>query len=375
MQFNISTQEFQRLINKCFPVVAKKPAIPILSNILLEAKNDEIILTATDLTVSMRCFGEAKVQQEGKIALNARKLFSLVRELSADQVQIVVNQDNRVDIRSGTSRFRLYGMDGHEFPSLPDMSMAKPLAIPCKQLADIFSMTSFAIARSEARYELTGLHMEIDEGAVTFTATDGKRIARVKMNVKGFDEAFSGSYIIPLKAVEDVSKSVQVEGEITLYLLDDKMGFETENCLVITKLLAVNYPDVSRVLPESFSVNCPLHREELQQLLKQVVLFTPEETSAVQFSFSKGDLKISANKSGVGEGEVNMPVNYDGEVINVSINGSHFLDYLNHTEKEIVEMHLLDSYNAVVVQEANNDNEEEAPSMETFHVLIPMSNP
>jgi DNA polymerase III subunit beta len=377
MQFTINTQEFQRLVNRCFPVVAKKATIPILANILLEAANDEVILTATDLTVSMRCFGEAKVKEGGKVALPARKLASLVRELSADQLTISVSEDNRIDLISGTSRFRLHGMNAEEFPSLPDLSASKRVILPFSDLSSVFASTSFAISRNEERYVLTGLFMEISEGKALFTATDGKRIARASMLLPT-EENFEGAYIIPLKAVEDIIKSHQTEKEMTLYLMEDKMGFETENCLVITKLIAGSYPDVSRVLPDTFAISCPLHKEELQQMLKQVILFTPEETSSVHFSFSKGDLKLSANASAVGEGEVNMPINYDGEHMEVSINGTHFLDYLNHTQTEIVQMQLLDSYNPVVISESKikqtHLEEQYPPAIEAYHVLIPMAN-
>ena len=112
-------------------------------------------------------------------------------------------------------------------------------------------------------------------------------------------------------------------------------------------------------------------------MLKQVILFTPEETSSVHFSFSKGDLKLSANASSVGEGEVNMPINYNGENMEVSINGTHFLDYLNHTQTEIVQMQLLDSYNPVVISESKTEQtdleEQYPPSVEAYHVLIPMA--
>src|SRR5690606_14372816 len=136
MKFVISTQELSYLINKCQTIIPQKPTMPILGNFLLEAKNNEIILTATDLTVGIRCFTDAKVLEEGAIAIPAKKFGSLIKELTALNVEISSNESNATEIVADSSRFRLNGMDAADYPQLPDLDQATAIKMTQGQLKD-----------------------------------------------------------------------------------------------------------------------------------------------------------------------------------------------------------------------------------------------
>jgi len=136
MKFVIATQELNYLISKCQSVVPQKPTIPILSNLLMEAKNGELVITASNLTVGVRCFTEAKILEEGSTALPAKKFASLIRELTAVNVEISTNENNITSVTADTSRFKLNGMNASEFPSLPDLSDATQLKIPQERLKE-----------------------------------------------------------------------------------------------------------------------------------------------------------------------------------------------------------------------------------------------
>lgn len=370
MKFVISTQEFNYLISKCQHVVPPNPTLPVLSNILIEAKNGELTLTATDLTVGVRCFTEAKVLEEGSTTLPAKKLASLIRELTAMNVEFTTNENHVTEIIADSSKFKLHGMAGSNFPELPSFGEAMPVKLPQEQLREMFFRTSFAVSKDDTRYALTGVFLHVENGQACFVGTDGKRLARTHLPLQ-VDSAFNGSYIIPIKAVDEILKNLKEEGDATLYLLNDKIAVETENSLHVTKLLSGDYPDVNRVIPDKSGQVVTLHREELLTLLRQVSLFTAEGYHSVRFSFGNGEVKLSANTKDIGEGNVSMPVNYHAEQIDIAFDPTFFMDILKHTKGERVTLGVTDSFNPGVITDSEEGSPATAGSSPLF-VLMPM---
>lgn len=367
MKFVISTQELNYLINKIQNVVSQKATIPILSNFLIEAINDELILTATDLTVGVRCFTDAKILEEGATTLPAKRFSQLAKELTAANIEISSNSSEITEIIANSSRFKLHGMNKDEFPSLPDMTEATKFTLKQSELKEMFYRTSFAVSREDNRYALTGVLMQIAEGKAVFVGTDGKRLAKTFISVD-IDPTFQGSYIIPLKAVEEIQKNLMEDGMATVYLMQDKIAVQSTQTTVITKLLTGDYPDYNRVIPENSEVNVSLHRDELITLLRQISLFTNEMSLSVRFTFTDGTLTLSANSMEIGEGKVQMPVNYHGPQLEIAFNPVFFLDILRHSKHETVTIGITDGFNPGVITDQETMTENPNP----LFVLMPM---
>jgi len=361
VKFVISKEELAELMALLQNAVAQKPAIPILSNVLVEAINDELILTATDLVVGIRCFTEAKILEEGATTLPARRLFQLIRELPSVSIEFSTNSQEATQIDAGGSRFRLLGMNRSEFPALPDLSGAVQFTTSQKELKEMLYRTSFAVSREDNRYVLTGVLLQIEGGRATFVGTDGKRLARSEMAVE-IDPSFEGSWVVPLKAVEEVHRALKDEGDVTLYLLDDKIAFEAGRVTIVTKLLSGDYPNVDRIIPKDAAVSVSLHREELMSLLRQVALFTTDTCNSARFTLDEGELTLWANATDLGEGKVSMPANYTQSKLDIAFNPHFFLDILRHSRDETVNLELIDSYNPGVITD----------SRDGLFVLMPM---
>jgi DNA polymerase III subunit beta len=354
MKVIISKADLVSLIGKIQSIVSPKPAIPILANVLIEAMDDQLIISATDLTVSMRAYAEAKVLEEGAITLPARRFFQLVRELTAPQVEIHCTSPEIAFINAGSSHFKINGMHKSEFPALPNLSDGVHFTIESTALKELLSRTAFAAAREDSRQVLNGILLQSASGMATFIGTDGKRLAKLQSSVN-LAEQHSGSYILPLKAVEEIIKildSKEVTARITL--MADKAAIEAGAITLITKLLSGQYPDVSRVIPEKSPSSISLHREELISLLRQVSLFTSETSCSVRFSFQPGSLHLSAMSGDIGEGKVNMPVNYTGPKFDVAFNPNYFLDVLRHSKDETVSFDITDPYNPALITDSSN---------------------
>ncbi|MEI8365408.1 MAG: DNA polymerase III subunit beta [Parachlamydiaceae bacterium] len=350
MKFTMTTQEFNYLINKCLTTISAKPAIPILSNLLIEAANGRLTVTATDLTVGVRCSVEASISEEGATTLPAKKLSQLVRELTATNMEFKTNSSHITEISADSSRFRLHGMDRADFPALPDLDGATHFTLKQAELRDILYRTSFAVSREDNRFVLMGVFLKISNGVATFVGTDGKRMARSFMPVN-LDPSFSGQWVIPLKAIEEAQKNLMSEGEATLYLMDDKIAIQTADTTIITKLLAGEYPDVERIIPPSIDKVVTLHREELIALLRQVSLFSGETNHSARFAFSNGELNLAANSMESGEGKTSMPANYQGDGLDIAFNPIFFLDILRHSTGETVSLGITDAFTPGVISD------------------------
>lgn len=354
MKAVISKNELVQLIGKIQNIVANKPAIPVLSNVLIEAREDQLILSATDLTTSMRCFSEAKVVEEGAIALPAKRFFHLIKELTSPQIKITCPTDEMAEITSISSHFKINGMLKSEFPALPDIAKATQIPISSKTLKEMLFRTYFSAAREDSRFVLNGIYMKIDKKTASFISTDGKRLSKMHTNVD-IDPSFQGSYILPLKAVEEMIKMLSDDEQIVnLSLMHDKIFLESSNLVLITKLLSGEYPDVEKVIPTKAATSMTLHREELITLLRQVALFTPDSSGSVRFIFDQGQLQLTAMSSDIGEGNVTMPVDYSSEKLEVAFNPFYFMDILRHSKDETITFSIQDAYNPGMITDSTS---------------------
>lgn len=370
MKFVIPTQEFNQLIGKCLNVVGQKVTVPILSNLLLEAHNGTLTITSTDLTVGIRCSAPANIIEDGATTLPAKKLAQLVRELTSDTVEVWTAPNEITEIVADSSRFRLHGMNKLEFPSLPDLEDAVKFAIKQSELKEAIYRTAFAVSRDDNRYVLTGVFLHIANSRATFAGTDGKRLSRAFISVN-LDPSFTGSYIIPLKAIDEALKNLREEGEASIYLMDDKIAIQTTDATIITKLLSGDYPDISRMIPAATDKLIPLHREELITLLRQVSLFTNDVNNVVRFSLEGGEMHLSANAMEIGEGKVSMPANYHGEKFEIAFNPTYFLDILRHSKNETVTLGINDPFNPGIITDQTTENYTAQDTSPLF-VLMPM---
>lgn len=347
MKFVIAKSEFSELVSKLQNVVTQRNAIPILSNFLLEAQNGLLTLTGTDLVVGVRCQAMAKVSSPGAIALPAKRCFQLVKELTSETLEVQVSGDSDVaEIKADSSQFKLNGMNRNEFPALPDLSGATQFRIKQGELKDLFFRSSFAVSREDNRYALTGVLVEVRNSQAIFVGTDGKRLAKSQSAID-LDPAAEGDYIVPIKAVEEIVKNLSDDDdkEACVSLMNDKIAVEANDATIVSKLLTGDYPDYNRVIPENSELSVTLHRDELATLLRQISLFTEEASHSVRFTFTEGQLELSANTREIGEGKVSMPVDYSGERFVIAFNPTFFLDVLRHCKGETVSLQVTDPYN------------------------------
>jgi len=370
MQFTLTKDDLSNLMAQIQSVVPSKPALPILSNFMLKAKEGGLELTATDLTVGIRCFVKAPVSAEGATTIPSRRFFQLVREMTAPSIDVHVGESDICEIKSASSHFKLNGMSGTDYPALPDLTDATRIELPSDELKAMLAKTAFAVSKDESRYLMTGILLKVEGGRMTFVGTDARRLAKVEKMIE-IDPAFTGEYIIPLKAVDEIVRLLDRSSSesVWLYLATDKIGIETNNVLLVTKLLVGTFPDFKSVIPQNHTFKVDLHRDELVSMLRQIMVFADDAMSSCTLRFSDSELTLASAHHQIGEGTASMPVNYHGELFEIAFNPLHLLDILKQTGSETLELRLIDPFSPAVALPANQKE------LQTLFVIMPMRKP
>jgi len=248
MKFTIAKQVFLDALQQVQHVVSNRATLPILSNVLIEAKGQELRFTTTDLDVGVTGSTPANIEKEGVTTLPVKRLVSIISALPAENVEVSVDAKNQASIKSGPSFFKIIGLGEEEFPPLPKFDEAKEYKINQGVLLDALKKTSYAISTDETRYVLNGIFTSFKEGKMTLVATDGRRLAMVENDLE-FPSSHEQDIIIPTKAVQELQRLLGTDGELVMKLTDSQISFEANGSLLISKLIEGNYPNYRQVIP------------------------------------------------------------------------------------------------------------------------------
>lgn len=334
-------------------VVSTRTTLPILSNVLMHADKGRVEFTATDLDVTVACSVEAKVEKSGSTTVPVKKLFGIVRELNGE-IEIETDEKNVTSIRSGGSFFKIHGLAADEFPPLPKFKDDKKVSLTQETIRSMLKKTSFAVSTDESRYVLNGIFISLKEGKMTFVATDGRRLALVDEEVE-LSEHSTGEFIVPAKAVNELTRLLQATGEVELKFGENQASFALKNengfsVLLITKLIEGNYPNYRQVIPGEAKERIPLGREELLAALRRAEIMTSEKANSVKMTFGRNTLAITANSPEVGEARETLAVNYKGKEMAIAFNPRYLIDPLAALGEDEVFIELIDELSPGVLK-------------------------
>lgn len=369
MEFTISKSDLVRELNLSQGVVEKKTTIPILSNILLEASGDRIVLTATDLELAIRCICPARVQREGAGTIPARRLLDYVRLLPDADVNVKFGENQWASLVCGRSRTKIAGMSRESFPELPETP--EVLAeIPLSLLASMISKTIFSISAEESRFTLNGALLLLKNEAITMVATDGHRLAMVEREASLPDIAGAYRALLPKKAMSEILKLAGEAGEDAVLKFsgdDNHLFFQVGDRLLISRKLTGNFPDFERVLPKEHPHCVQLVRDELRAAIERVSQFADERSRAVRLQVAPGEAKVFSSISETGESEESIPIEYGGPVVEIGFNAHYLLEFLRAVQEDAVVFHFKDANSA---GELRPSGEEATPTYR--YVVMPM---
>jgi DNA polymerase III subunit beta len=348
MEFTVSKADLVRELNLSQGVVEKKTTIPILSNVLLEASGERVLLTATDLELGIRCACAARVQKEGAGTIPARRLLDYVRLLPDVDLHVKFLENQWASLVCGRSRTRIAGMSRESFPELPGTPQALA-ELPLSVLSAMIVRTIFAISTEESRFSLNGALLILKDHSVAMVSTDGHRLAYVEtqQDVPGVRSPYRA--LVPRKAMGEILKLAQetpADSAVSFAGDENHLFFQFGDRLLISRKLTGNFPDFERVLPKEHSRSVTLVREEVRAAVERVSQFSDERSHAIRLQVCPGEVKVHSSVSETGESEESIPTAYEGPAVEVGFNAQYLLDFLRATPEEAVSLHFKDAQSA-----------------------------
>lgn len=353
MNLTIAKEQILTGLQAVQNVVSTRTTLPILSNVLMRAADDRVEFTATDLDVTVSCSVEASVKKPGATTIPVKKLFGIIRELSSPEIDIETDDKNVTSIRAGSSFFKIRGLAAEEFPPLPKFKEDKRVTVPQEKFRGMLKKTSFAISSDESRYVLNGIFLSLKDHKITLVATDGRRLALVDEEADISDKS-QGEFIIPAKAVNELTRLLQDSGDVEVNFSDNQASFTLKNekggVLIVSKLIEGNYPNYRQVIPAETKERIALPREEFLHALRRAEIMTSDKQNSVKMAFGKNNLAITANSPDVGEARETMAINYKGKEMAVAFNPAYLIDPLNSLTEDEVFFELIDELSPGVLK-------------------------
>jgi DNA polymerase III subunit beta len=351
MKFKINRDHFSNGLAQVLNVVGSKAAMPILSNVLIEAEKDQISLSTTNLDLGIRCKIKAEVKEGGSVTLPVKRLATIVRELPNVDVTVDAAANHQVKIASGGSNFKIMGIGAEEFPKLPDTGDDKTFSLEQAELASMLGNVAYAQSTDETRYILNGVYFNFKDGKLSLVATDGRRLALVAKEMP-VPANSAGAIILPAKTVSELLRLLGKGDKLTIAFNDRRAAFQidtnkdnsglTDAIYLFSKVVEGNYPNYQQVIPKETHQRIGLERELFLQCVHRAALVTSEKSNSVKIKLSANLLEITASSPDFGESHESMAIAYSGPDLQVAFNPQFVMDPLRALTKDQVFFELKD---------------------------------
>jgi DNA polymerase-3 subunit beta len=352
MKLTVTKQALLDGLQRIQNIVSSRVTLPVLSNVLLETTETGLLLTATDLEVSVRTETPATVEKTGSTTLPAKRLLSIIRELPAEEIQLETDARNVTSIRSGQSFFKVFGLPKEEYPAFPSLEEKRGFSMKQGELKDGLKKTSYAISLDETRYVLNGILFSLRDGRLTLVATDGRRLALcdAELGEIKYPAGHERDFIVPTKAISELQRLLVDDKEVRLHVGDNLVAFDLGTTVLATKLVDGTYPNYRQVIPGEAKERVTIEREALLNSVRRVSLLSSDKTSSVRINFTKNNLDITANTPEVGEARESMAVVYRGRDISIAFNPEFLLDPLRNLANDEIHIELIDEMSPGVIK-------------------------
>jgi DNA polymerase III subunit beta len=339
--------------------ISPRSTLPVLSNILMESNGDGLRLSSTDLEVGIRCHVSADIKKGGATTVPARTLGEFLRTLDDSQeLDIVVDDNQKMEIKSGKDRCVLIGLPKDDYPVLPEFSTERSFSLAHGVLKEMIRKTSFAVSTDETRYVLNGVDFIVEKGKITLVATDGRRLAFIQRDCA--DKKAAANAIIPTKAVNELARIVNAddgpEENVQVGFTENQVTFKFRNTVVLSRLIEGHFPNYEQVIPKTHESQLRFNTKKLMAATQRAAVGTLEKGGSVRFNFGKGKLQISASAQGRVEVESEVETDYKGAPFTIAFNPVYLVDVFKAVETEEILMEFTTPLNPGVIRPAGDDN-------------------
>ncbi|MEM9188503.1 MAG: DNA polymerase III subunit beta [Myxococcota bacterium] len=352
MELTISKRSFLRGLARTHGVADRKSSMPMLSNILLSADNtNSLRLAATDLYLGVDATAEGEVKKGGTVAVSARTLFDIVKNLPEGDVTWTLSDNSAAEIRCGKVRYKIPGMPGEDFPPLPNPGDASFAEIDAEIIGDLISHTQYSMSSDDTRPHLAGALFEGDGKVVRMVTTDGHRLSKAEIRLPDGAPMLNFSMLVPNKGIVELkrliedAKSDRAKGDdspvvVGVATSGGNAFFRRESIQLSVKLADEQFPPYGKVIPAKQTRKLSLHRTSFVEALKRIALVASDKSGGVRLAIEAGTLKITSENPDVGEGSEELDIDYASDPVTVGFNARYLLDVLAALQSDEVALEL-----------------------------------
>ena len=368
MKFNVNQQELQQALNFCQGVIEKRSTLPILSNILLDAQNSRLSITATDLDlIFIHQLNNIEVLEEGKTTTTSSIMYDIIRKFSSGKkINLTLNEKNKLHLESDKSIFNLNCISASEFPVTEEDFNQDEFVIKSKQLLKLLNKCKFSISNDETRHYLSGIYIHKtefeDKNYLTAVATDSHRMSISKIRLDK-DIVFE-PIILPKKTIFQLCSLLDnYDGEVKISNVKSKIKFELNNSVLISKLIDGKFPNYIQVIPKNNQKKLEIDLKLFLNSVDRVASVSLDKKDGVKFSLKKDSLNLSVNNTNSGDGKETLLVKFDHD-LEISFNSRYLIDIASQLDGEKVEIYFNDSGSPALLKDPGDFN--------SIFVVMPM---
>jgi DNA polymerase-3 subunit beta len=349
-------------------IVERKNTIPILANVLMEAKGDEVRFLATDLEVGLRSRCTASVAKSGALTLPAKKFYEIIKSLPETDIRIA---EEKGGVKVAADRFdsRMQTLPREDFPTLPEAGGSVSATLPRAAIREMVGKTQFAITGEDTRYFLNGALFVLRPDSMSLVATDGHRLALVNVprNGKAGTDAEEVRAILPKKTLGELGRLLaDGDEDINYERGENHLFFDVGGRMLISRMIDGQFPAYERVIPKGNDKHIEFERDRLTNAVKRVALLSNERSRAVKFQIEHGKVDVTSSSPELGEAHEMLPVDYSGAPMQICFNAQYVLDFLAAVSSDVVSFDLKDEVSQAVVRPVG------AEGYDYTYVIMPM---
>lgn len=336
MRFTITRENLQQGLGAVAGSIPTRTTLPVLSNILIEAEDGAVRMSGTDLDTAVSVRVAADVAEAGAITAPAKKLQEIARELPGT-VEFST-QGDAIQISSNRTRYRLNGLPRDEFPAFPKVDFEESWRVTGQDLQRLITHVSFAASTEETRPILNGVLWQLREGEMRMVATNGHRLAKMTLAVENGARVPTGDFIVHPKALGQVQRLVRADETVEVGRSENHIGFRGGDVQVFTRLIEGPYPNYEQVIPKDNDKHMVADKGALQSAVRRMAIVASDQTHRIRLSLGGPMLKFAVETPDVGTATEELPVEYDGDPLEIGFNAQYLLELLRYMPTDEVKM-------------------------------------
>jgi len=369
MEITIQRDDLLVGLQKCQSVAERRSSMPVLSNVLLEAKDNQLHLTATNLEVSFTGSHVANVVKEGAVTIQARKFYEIVKELPFPEIQVIGKENQWVNISSGSTEYNLVGLAADEFPQVIKYDEVTWVDMEAPLLKEMIDKTIFAVSTEETRYNLSGIYFEKvedeDPVGLKLVATDGHRLSLIHKplpEVAKFN--FDKGVIIPRKGMQELSRLLEESDRVQVAFQENTALFRKDDSTLIMRIIDGDFPDYNTVIPKECKRELQVDRSRFMEMLRRMSIISTDRYRGIRCKIGMDHMEIISNNPEIGDAREEIPVTYQGEEMSIAFNPRYFMEAVAVMQSKVISAKMSDESSACIISGEEDEG--------FFSVVMPM---